>query len=56
MRERERKCVRDNEIEIEFSKRTKADVASFGGNKKTFSHLQVLVYIIDYRFAKCSSR
>ncbi len=34
MRERERKCVRDSEIdEKEFSKRRKSDVSNFGGTK-----------------------
>ena len=34
---------------VKFFGKGKSDVASFGGVKK-LSHLQLLVYIIDYRY------
>ena len=33
-RERERRCVRESEIEVKFCGKRKSDVASFGGVKK----------------------
>jgi hypothetical protein len=34
VRDRDRKCVRESEIELEFSRKGKFDVAGFEGTKK----------------------